>query len=270
MSDSQTRAERGLDVLSTLTGSEEGGRALTGFFESRGALGSLALLTGAGEIWARTELSRRDRSLAVISMLTALGRETELRVHVAGGLNHGLTMEEIDEVFVQTSVYAGVPFALAAATVADEVFAERDGTSERKTAPAPLERKSDEQRRADGLDVLKTLLGQPDLDTRLTEQQIQASQGFMGDLVMDYAFGDVWARPQLSRRDRSLVVISVLTALNLKHELEIHLQGALHHGVTRVEIEEMLITMVLYGGFPRAIDGLILARTVFARADGSD
>ena len=88
-------------------------------------------------------------------------------------------------------------------------------------------------------------------------------QGDMGDLVMDYAFGDVWMRPQLSRRDRSMAVISALTALNLKHELEIHIGGALNHGVTREEVEEVMITNVLYGGFPRAIDGMILARKVF-------
>jgi 4-carboxymuconolactone decarboxylase len=268
MSDPRARYARGLDVCSTLSGSREGGRAMAEFLESRGAVGGIALHTGAGEIWARAELSRRDRSLVVISFLAALGRDVELRAHVAGGLNHGLTIEEIDEIFLQVGVYAGIPFGLAGAGIADRVFAEREGTEQREAPRAPLELKSAERRRADGLEVLKTLLGRPDLDTRLTEEQILAAQGAMGELVMDYAFGDVWARPQLSRRDRSLVVISVLAALNLKHELEIHLQGALHHGVTRVEIEEMLLTLVLYGGFPRAIDGLMLARTVFARNDG--
>ena len=269
MSDSDPRLERGLDVCSTLAGSAEGGRGMAQFFESRGALGDLALRTGAGEIWARETLSRRDRSLIVISMLTALGRDLELRAHIAGGLNHGLTQEEIDEIFVQISAYAGMPVALAGAGLADAVFAERDGTPERKTPPAPLEKKSDAERRQDGLDLLKTLLGQPNLDTALTEEQILASQGPIGPLVLDSAFGEIWTRPQLSRRDRSLIVISVLTALNLKHELEIHLQGALNHGVTRVEIEEMLTTAVLYTGFPRAIDGLIIARSVFERADAA-
>jgi 4-carboxymuconolactone decarboxylase len=93
--------------------------------------------------------------------------------------------------------------------------------------------------------------------------------GDMGRLVLTFAFGDVWSRPQLSRRDRSLVVISVLTALSLGHELEIHIGGALSHGVTRVEIEEVMLMMVLYGGFPRAIDGMHLARKVFAAAEAS-
>ena len=261
--DAKTRYERGLDVCKTLSGSPEAGEGMVAFFRSRGAVGDIALHTGAGEIWSREQLSRRDRSLVVISALTAMGREVELRSHIAGGLNHGLTRDEIDEIFVQAAAYVGVPFGLAAAGIAGEVFAERDGTESRSTPPAPLALKDPETRRADGLELLKTLLGSPDLDLALTEQQILASQGDMGELVMDYAFGDVWMRPQLSRRDRSMVVISALTALNLKHELEIHIGGALNHGVTRAEVEEVMITNVLYGGFPRAIDGMILARKVF-------
>jgi len=74
MSDPDSRRARGLDVLRTLAGSEEAGAMLAGFFGEMGAVGSLALLTGAGEIWSRSELSRRDRSLVVISILAAAGR----------------------------------------------------------------------------------------------------------------------------------------------------------------------------------------------------
>ncbi len=264
MGDSDPRYERGLDVLSTLGGSEEGGRILAGFLERQGALGSIAIRTGAGEIWSRPGLSRRDRSLVVISVLTALGLEAELQPHVAGGLHQGLTRDEIDEIMVQLAAYAGVPCALNGARVAARVFAQLDGTEERATPPAPAELKDDEKRRADGFDVLRTLLGAPDLDTAATEAAMEGQLGDMASLVLDYAFGDVWSRPQLSRRDRSLVVISGLTALSLAHELEIHLRGALNHGVSRAEIEEVMLTMVLYGGFPRAIDGMHLARKVFA------
>ena len=126
--DAKTRYERGLDVCKTLAGSAEAGEGMATFFRSRGAIGDIALHTGAGEIWSRDQLSRRDRSLVVISALVAMGRDAELRAHVAGGLNHGLTRDEIDEIFVQLSAYVGVPFGLAAAGIAAEVFAERDGT----------------------------------------------------------------------------------------------------------------------------------------------
>lgn len=264
MSDSETRRRRGVEVIAIMAGSEEQGQAAAEALLEKGALGSIALETSAGEIWSRTELSRRDRSLSAIAMLTALGREKELERHISGGLNHGLTMDEIDEIFVQLSAYAGMPVAHAAADIAADVFARREGVAARPSPPSPLEEKTPKQRRADGLDLLKTLLGLPELNTKQAEEQILESQGALGELVIDYAFGDVWTRPQLSRRDRSLVVISALTALNIFHELEIHLQGALNHGVTPEEIEEMLVTAVIYVGFPRAIDGMRLARAAFA------
>jgi 4-carboxymuconolactone decarboxylase len=270
VSDPHTRRERGLEVLSRLSGSEEGGQGLVGFLDSLGAVGHMAIQTGAGEVWSRTQISRRDRSLVVISMLTALGRELELHQHIPGGLHHGLARDEIDEIMVQVGVYAGLPFALAGAGIAAKVFAELDGTEQRAIPAAPAESKDDEKRREDGKEVLRTLLGMPTgTDMEFAATATVEQLGDMGELVLDYAFGDVWSRPQLSRRDRSLVVISVLTALSLPNELEIHLRGALHHGVTRDEIEEVMVTAVVYGGFPRAIDGIHLARKVFAAADSS-
>jgi 4-carboxymuconolactone decarboxylase len=269
VSDSDARTERGLDVLSTLSGSAEGGRALARHFEGQGALGGLALPFGAGEIWSRPGLSRRDRSLVVISLLAALARDVELRMHVAGGLNHGLRPDEIDEILLQLGLYAGLPFALAGARIAAEVFAERDGAAPRGTPPAASEPKGDAQRRADGLDALRTLLGMhAGAEMAPIAEATLAQLGEMGRLVIDVAFGEVWSRPQLSRRDRSLVVISVLTALSLVDELDTHLRGALHHGVTPAEIEEVMLTAVVYAGFPRAIFGLARARQAFAAIGG--
>jgi len=267
MSEPAERRHRGLDVCRTLTGSEEAGRGMAAFLQRLGPVGDVALYTATGQVWCREELSRRDRSLVVVAALAALGREGELRAHVAGGLNHGLERAEIDELWLQVGAYAGLPFGLAGARIAAEVFAERDGAAARTPPPAPLEPAPAAERRASGLDGIRTLLGQPDLDPAVIEQQVLESQGFTGELVIDHAFGEVWARPQLPRRDRSLAVLSILTALNLLHELEIHVRGALQHGVTRSEIEEVMVTAVVYAGFPRAIDGLRIARAVFAARD---
>jgi len=266
MNQAKTRSERAIDVLSTLTGSDQTARTLAESLESRGALGELGHHVGFGEIWARNELSRRDRSLAVIAFQTVFGRQTELRFHIRGGLNHGLSIEEIDEAILTVATYAGSALGLDAASIADQVIAEREGSARRRTPPARLEPKDPQKRRSDGLDVLRTLLAHAPFDREEFERGILASHGFLGELVLDWAFGDVWARPQLSRRDRSFVVISTLAALSAEHELEIHLQGALNHGVTRSEIEEILITLTLYGGFPRAIRGWAVARKVFERA----
>jgi len=75
-----------------------------------------------GAIWTRPGLSRKTRSLINLAMLTALNRPHEIKLHVRGALNNGVTREEITEVFLQAGVYAGVPAAVDAFRAAKEVF----------------------------------------------------------------------------------------------------------------------------------------------------
>jgi len=79
-----------------------------------------------GAVWTRPELDRRTRSFLNLAMLTALNRPHEIKLHVLGALNNGLTRVEIREVFLQSAIYCGVPAALDAMRVAKEVFAEVD------------------------------------------------------------------------------------------------------------------------------------------------
>ena len=74
-----------------------------------------------GEVWSRAGLDRRTRSCITIAMLTALGREEELALHLRGALNNGVTREEIVEVLLQAAVYCGMPAANAAFRVAGEI-----------------------------------------------------------------------------------------------------------------------------------------------------
>jgi 4-carboxymuconolactone decarboxylase len=80
-----------------------------------------------GAIWGRPGLPRATRSLLNLAMLTALNRPAELELHVRGALNNGVTREEMQEVFLQATVYCGVPAALESFRVARKVFAEVDG-----------------------------------------------------------------------------------------------------------------------------------------------
>ncbi len=79
-----------------------------------------------GAVWTRPELDRRTRSFLNPAMLPALNRPHEIKLHVLGALNNGLTRVEIREVFLQSAIYCGVPAALDAMRVAKEVFAEVD------------------------------------------------------------------------------------------------------------------------------------------------
>ncbi len=76
-----------------------------------------------GGVWTRDGLDRRTRSVITLSVLTSLGRENEIAMHVRAALRNGLTPEEIGEIFIHTAIYAGVPAANSAFAIANEVIA---------------------------------------------------------------------------------------------------------------------------------------------------
>lgn len=75
-----------------------------------------------GDVWNRPNLDRRTRSFLNLAMLTALNRPHEIKLHVRGAINNGLTKDEIAEVFLQSAIYCGVPAAIDSFRVAKEVF----------------------------------------------------------------------------------------------------------------------------------------------------
>ncbi|MDP2007153.1 MAG: 4-carboxymuconolactone decarboxylase [Rubrivivax sp.] len=83
------------------------------------------------------------------------------------------------------------------------------------------------------------------------------------EMVTQYCWGDVWNRPGLDRRTRSLLNLAMLTALNRPHELKLHIQGALNNGVTKDEIREVFLQAGIYCGVPAAVDSFRTAREVF-------
>ena len=85
-------------------------------------------------------------------------------------------------------------------------------------------------------------------------------------LTDDVLFGDVWARPGLSKRDRSLVTVAALVALYRGNELPGHLRRALENGVTRDELVEAITHLAFYAGWPSAMSAMRAAKEVFANA----
>jgi 4-carboxymuconolactone decarboxylase len=79
------------------------------------------------DVWNRPGLPRQTRSMLNLAMLSALGRTHELKLHINGALNNGLTKEQIREVFMQVAIYCGVPAAVESFCCAKEVFRERGG-----------------------------------------------------------------------------------------------------------------------------------------------
>jgi 4-carboxymuconolactone decarboxylase len=81
-------------------------------------------------------------------------------------------------------------------------------------------------------------------------------------LSEEYAFGEVWSRPGLERKTRSMLCIAMLTALNRPHEIRIHVNSAINNGCTVSEIQEVLLQSVLYCGLPAAIDSFAIAEEI--------
>jgi 4-carboxymuconolactone decarboxylase len=88
-----------------------------------------------------------------------------------------------------------------------------------------------------------------------------------GRLIVDTVLPDgVWSRPDLSRRDRSLITIAALCALHRPNELRLHIGRGLENGLSRLEICEVIMQMAIYGGFPVAVEGMGIAKEVFDSA----
>ena len=83
-------------------------------------------------------------------------------------------------------------------------------------------------------------------------------------LVTEYCWGKVWSREGLSLRDRSIINLALLSALNRPHELKIHVRGALRNGVTREEISEILLQVTIYAGVPAGLDAFRVASEVLS------
>jgi 4-carboxymuconolactone decarboxylase len=118
-----------------------------------------------------------------------------------------------------------------------------------------------------GLKTRREVLGADYVDAALA-----AADDFTRPLqehITQYAWGDVWNRPGLDRRTRSLLNLAMLTALNRPHELRLHVKGALRNGVTRDEIREVLMHTTIYCGVPAAMDSFRVAREVFKAEDAA-
>ena len=83
------------------------------------------------------------------------------------------------------------------------------------------------------------------------------------ELVTQYCWGEVWGRPGLDKKTRSLLNLAMLSALNRPHEVKMHVRGALKNGVTKEEIKEVFLQVAIYCGVPAGVDSFRIAREVF-------
>lgn len=86
-------------------------------------------------------------------------------------------------------------------------------------------------------------------------------------LVTEYCWGEIWGRPGLDRKTRSLLNLAMLSALNRPHEVRLHVLGAINNGVSREQIQEVLLQVAIYCGVPACLDSMKVAVEVFREVD---
>jgi 4-carboxymuconolactone decarboxylase len=122
----------------------------------------------------------------------------------------------------------------------------------------------DDRKRYDlGMKMRRDVLGKAYVD-RAKSQENEFNAAFQ-DLITRYAWGEVWSRPGLDKRQRSLITIAMLVALNRAEELRLHLRAASNNGVTREEIQEVLIHSAIYCGVPAANTAFHIANEIFTQ-----
>ena len=121
------------------------------------------------------------------------------------------------------------------------------------------------KRHKQGMKVRRTVLGGAHVDrARATENSFNAP---FQELITRYAWGEIWTRPGLPRKTRSLITIAMMVALNRTEELRLHLRAAANNGVSRKDIQEALLQTAIYCGVPAANTAFHIAEEVFAEAD---
>lgn len=113
-----------------------------------------------------------------------------------------------------------------------------------------------------------------EIDGEAGERVLASLDGIAPDFaryLIEFPFGDIYSRPGLGLKSREIAVVAALTAMgNCAPQLKVHIQGAINVGVTRAEVVETIMQMAVYAGFPAALNGLMVAKEVFAQASAAE
>jgi 4-carboxymuconolactone decarboxylase len=218
------------------------------------ALGRYAKEDVADDLWQRPQLSRRDRSLVTVAILIARNQTLDLPHYINLALDSGVTPRELSETITHLAFYSGWSNAMAAVAVTKDIFAQRRIGPDQLPAASPQLLPLNEPAEAARVASVQRLLGTaaPGLDQHTT----------------DPLFKDVWLRPDLSLRDRSLVTITSLMANGQVAQLAGHLNRALDNGLTQEQAGEVVTQIAFYAGWPNAFSaGPVVAEVLKGRSN---
>jgi 4-carboxymuconolactone decarboxylase len=201
-----------------------------------------------GDLWKRPGLSARDRSMLTVAALIARDQTVELPSYLNLALDNGVKPAEISEIITHLAFYIGWANAMDAVPAAKDVFKSHNiGADQLPPASGPqlpLDEAAETQRA-----------------TRVGQQFGQITPGLV-QYTTDVLFRDLWLRPGLAPRDRSLVTVSALVATGQVAQITYHLNRAMDNGLTKEEAGEVVGHLAFYAGWPNAFSAAPVVKEV--------
>lgn len=252
---SSERFKKGWEKLKEVDG-EAGERVVDQLSDISPALASYIIEYAFGDVYSREGLDLKSKEIAVVAALTAMGNAPlQLSVHIHGALNTGSTVDEVKEIILQMSVYAGFPNCINAMNTLKSVLKEREGKGglEEIHHEEILESNPQVNRFERGQQALSIL------DTTQLDHLNDTYGGISPELVkltIEFGYGDIFSRSNLTPRDRQIATIAALAAMGTAQpQLKFHIKAGLNIGLTIENIREIMLLMTVYAGFPAAING---------------
>jgi 4-carboxymuconolactone decarboxylase len=202
-----------------------------------------------GDLWKRPDLSPRDRSIITVASLIARNQTIEMPYHFNLALDNGVKPSELSEIITHLAFYSGWANATAAVAVAKDVFGKR-GIGELPADSGehlPIDEVAEAQRAA------------------RVEQDVGPVAPGLVQFTSDLLFHDLWLRPELAPRDRSLVTVSALIASGQVAQITYHLNRAMDNGLTKAQASEMLTQLAFYAGWPNVFFAIPVVKSVFEK-----
>src|SRR5438132_9188113 len=203
------------------------------------------------ELWKRPGLRPRDRSIVTIAALIARNQTIEMSYYFNLALDNGVKPGEISEIITHLAFYSGWANAMAAAAVAKDVFADRkigaDQLPPASPALLPLYKDAVAKRAA------------------AVEQQFGNVAPGIVQYTTDVLFRDLWLRPDLVPKDRSLATVSARIASGQSAQITYHFTRAMDNGLTREQAAEVVTHLAFYAGWPNAFSARPAVKDVFEK-----
>ena len=204
-----------------------------------------------GNLWRRPDLSPRDRSIVTISALITRNQTAELPRYLGLALDNGVTPGEVSELITHLAFYSGWGNAMSAVPAVRQVFAARGIGADRLPVARP--------------DLLPLDQATEARSAAQVAQTVQPTAPGLDQFTTDTLFHDLWLRPDLAPRDRSLVTVSGLITAGHVAQLPYHLNRAMDNGLRRAQASEVVAHLAFYAGWPNAFSAVPVVKEVFAK-----